>query len=63
MKSCQGNPSFLCYIFLVAKVKTALKGKTFQDAEDIKKNVTSELKAVPLEVFAYSFQKKLHIFN
>jgi hypothetical protein len=28
------------------KVKTALKGKRFQDVEDIKKNVTAETKAV-----------------
>jgi hypothetical protein len=27
-------------------VKTAFKGKWFQDVEDIKKNVTAELKAV-----------------
>jgi hypothetical protein len=33
-----------------------LKGKTFQDVEDIEKNVTAELNAVPLEVFAYYFQ-------
>jgi hypothetical protein len=33
-------------------VKTALKGKRFQDVESIKKNVTAELNAVPLEAFA-----------
>jgi hypothetical protein len=38
-------------------VKTALKGKRFQNVEDIKKNVTAELNAVPLEAFADSFQK------
>jgi hypothetical protein len=32
--------------FLFATVKTALKGKRFQDVEDIKKNVTAELNAV-----------------
>jgi hypothetical protein len=40
-------------------VKTALKGKRFQDAEDIEKNVMAELNAVPLEVFADRFQKLL----
>jgi hypothetical protein len=44
-------------IFLFPKVNTALKGKKFQDAVDIKKNVTVELKAVPLEAFADCFQK------
>jgi hypothetical protein len=38
-------------------VKTVLKGKRFQDVEDIKKNVTAELNAVPLEAFADCFQK------
>jgi hypothetical protein len=37
-------------------VKTALKGKRFQDAEDIKKNVTAELNALPLEAPADYFQ-------
>ena len=36
-------------IFL--KVKTAVKGRWFQDTEDIKKKVTAELNAVPTEVF------------
>jgi hypothetical protein len=39
-------------IFLLPTVKTILKGKTFQDVEDIKKNVTAELNAVLLEAFA-----------
>jgi hypothetical protein len=38
-------------------VKTVLEGKRFQNAEDIRKNMTAEMKAVPLEAFAYSFQK------
>jgi epoxyqueuosine reductase QueG len=37
-------------------VKTALKGKRFQDAEDIKKKVKAELNAVSLEAFAECFQ-------
>jgi hypothetical protein len=44
--------------FLFPTVKTALKGKRFQDVEDIKKNVTAELNAVPLEAFAGYFQKQ-----
>jgi hypothetical protein len=43
--------------FLFHKAKTTLKGKRFQDAEDIKKNVMTELNTVPLEAFADSFQK------
>jgi hypothetical protein len=38
--------------FIFPVVETALKGKRFQDVEDIKKNVTAELNTVPLEVFA-----------
>jgi hypothetical protein len=38
-------------------VKTAFKGKGFQDAEDIKKIVMADLNAVPLEAFADYFQK------
>jgi hypothetical protein len=38
--------------FLFPMVKTVLKGKRFQDVEDIKKNVTAELNAAPLETFA-----------
>jgi hypothetical protein len=43
--------------FLYPTVKTALKIKRCQDVEDIKRNVTAELKAVPLETFADCFQK------
>jgi hypothetical protein len=44
-------------LFLFPTVKTALKGKRFQDVEDIKKNVTAELNAVLLGAFAGCFQK------
>jgi hypothetical protein len=39
-------------------VKTALKG-TFQDVEDIKKNVTAELNTFPLDDFDDCFIKLL----
>ena len=39
--------------FLFDKMKTALKGKSFQDIEDMKKNITAELNAFPVE-FIYS---------
>jgi hypothetical protein len=38
-------------------LKTALKGKRFQDAEVFKKNRTTELNALLLEAFADCFQK------
>jgi hypothetical protein len=44
-------------IFSLSTVKLALKGKRFQDVEDITKNVKTELNAVPLEDFADCFQK------
>jgi hypothetical protein len=43
------------YFFLFPTVKTALKGKMFQDVEDIKENVTAELNAVLLEASADCF--------
>jgi hypothetical protein len=55
-------PIFLLH-FLFPKVKPALKGKRFQDAEGIKENVTAELNAVPLQAFADSSQKLLKRFN
>jgi hypothetical protein len=45
--------------FVFPKVKTALEGNWFQDAEDIKKNVMANLSTVPLEAFADCFQKLL----
>jgi hypothetical protein len=48
-------PVFLI-AFLFPEVTTALKEKRFQDAEDIKKNVTAELNGVRLEAFANCFQ-------
>jgi hypothetical protein len=41
-------------------VKTALKGKRFQDVEDIKKSVMAELNAVSLEAFADNFKNFLN---
>jgi histone-lysine N-methyltransferase SETMAR len=46
--------------FLFPMVKTALKGKGFQDVEDIKKNMMAKLNAVPLEAFADCFKKLLN---
>jgi histone-lysine N-methyltransferase SETMAR len=43
-------------LFFFPTVKTALKGKRFQDVEDIKKNVTAELNAVLLEAFVDCFK-------
>jgi hypothetical protein len=34
-------------------MKTALKGRSFQDIEDMKKNITAELNAFPV-VFIHS---------
>jgi hypothetical protein len=44
-------------------MKTALKGQRCQDVEDIKKNMTVELNAVPLEAFADCFQKHFEQCN
>jgi histone-lysine N-methyltransferase SETMAR len=42
---------------LFPTVKTALKGKRFEDVEDIKKNVTAEMNAIPLGAISDCFQK------
>jgi hypothetical protein len=44
-------------------VKTALKGKWFQNVEDIKKIVMAELNIVPLETAADCFQKLFKQYN
>jgi hypothetical protein len=44
-------------------VKTPLKGKRFQNFEDIKENMTAELNAVPLDAFAECFQKLVELCN
>jgi hypothetical protein len=43
--------------FAFPKVKIALKGNWFQDAEDTEKNVMAKLSTVPLEAFADCFQE------
>jgi hypothetical protein len=40
-KTFQDNPSFIHCIFIFPKVKTALKGESFQDVEDIKENINA----------------------
>jgi transposase len=44
--------------FPFPKMKIALKGKRFQDVEDIKKNVTAKLNALLSETFSDCFQKR-----
>jgi hypothetical protein len=44
-------------------VKTVFKGKWFQDAEDVMKNVMAELNVVPLEAVADCFQKLFKLCN
>jgi hypothetical protein len=48
--------------FLFPRVKTALKGKRFQDVEDIMKSLKAELNAVPLEASADCFSKIFKLF-
>jgi len=51
------HPPFSCdliltsFIFLSPKGKTALKRQRFQDVMDIKKNVTTKLNYVPLDIY------------
>jgi hypothetical protein len=46
--------------WLFPKIKSALKGRRFQDTEDIKKNVTMALKAIPQQKFQKCFQQWQH---
>jgi len=39
------------------KIKSALEGRSFQDIEDIHKNVTTELLAIPQKDFEEYFQQ------
>jgi hypothetical protein len=43
--------------FSIPYVKTALKGRKCQDAEDIKRNVTTNLNAVSLDTFHDCFMQ------
>jgi hypothetical protein len=45
---------------LYPKIKTALKGRRFQDTEDIQKNVMMALKAIPQQEFQKYFQQQQH---
>jgi hypothetical protein len=49
--------SVACFLF--PKVKTALKGRRFQDIKDIQKNITTELNAVLLDALYDSFVQLL----
>jgi hypothetical protein len=44
-------PLILLPITSGPKIKSALKGRIFQDTEDIQKNVTMALKAIPHQEF------------
>jgi len=43
--------------FLFSKLKTTLKGRRFQTIEEIKENVTRELRAITESAFQEAFQK------
>jgi hypothetical protein len=44
-------------LWLFPKIKSALKGRRFQDTEDIQKNVTTALEAVPQQEPKKCFQQ------
>jgi hypothetical protein len=46
--------------WLFLKIKSALKGRRFQDTEDILKNMTIALKAIPQQEFQNCFQQWQH---
>jgi hypothetical protein len=43
--------------WLFPKIKSALKGRRFQDIEDIRRNVTKVLEATPQQTFQKCFQQ------
>jgi hypothetical protein len=46
--------------WLFPEIKYALKGRRFQNNEDIQKNVMTELKAIPQQGFQKCFQQWQH---
>jgi len=46
--------------WLFSKIKSTLKRRRFQDTEDIQKNVTTALKAIPQQEFQKCFQHWQH---
>jgi hypothetical protein len=57
IQTCQDNPSFLNWIFIFPRAKTASKAKRYQDVLNIERNLNAELNVLHLETFADSFQK------
>jgi [histone H3]-lysine36 N-dimethyltransferase SETMAR len=47
-----------CDFFLFPKIKMALKGKRFQDVDEIKQNATEQLRGVSKNDFHRCFQKR-----
>lgn len=56
------SSNFLNYFFF-PKVKIILLGKRYPDIEDIKKNITTELKAVPSDAFVNYLEKHLELYS
>ncbi|GBM96399.1 hypothetical protein AVEN_142710-1 [Araneus ventricosus] len=50
------SPALLPRLFLVPKLKSALKGQKFSHISDIQRNVTTQLKAIPKDGYDRSFQ-------
>jgi hypothetical protein len=47
-------------LWLFPKIKSVLKGRRFQDVEDIQRNVTIALKTIPQHEFQKCFQQWQH---
>jgi hypothetical protein len=59
-KSIAEDEQLLCFpdlapndLWLFPKIKSALKGRIFQDIEDVQKKVTTTLQAIPQQVQKY----------
>jgi histone-lysine N-methyltransferase SETMAR len=44
-------------LWLFPKIKSTIQGRRFQDTEDIQKNVTTTLEAIPQHEFEKCFQQ------
>jgi hypothetical protein len=49
-------------IWLFPKIKSTVKGRRFQDTEDIKENVMTALKPIPQQEFQNCFQQWQHLW-
>jgi hypothetical protein len=58
-----GTPSLFAGFFLFPKIKEILKGRRFDDTDDIRSNTTAALKAIPQNQFQSCFEGRTRCWH